>query len=538
MPEKSLESKRKRKYIVILGSIMSGLGKGIVSASIIKLLLERGLRAYPIKFDGYLNVDCGTMNPFRHGEVFVLKDGSEVDMDFGTYERFMNKDLDGKSSLTGGKIFKTIIERERKGNYLGRDVQFIPHVTDYIKEYVRSFAEEKNADVVVIEVGGTVGDIENSYFIEAMRQLSLEEDVLFIQLTYIPIIKDSLKTKPTQHANKLIQSYGISPKLIIARTQKKLGKEEKEKISLYCNVESKDIFDDIDVAFVYELPMLFEKQGLFERIKHWLKIKERKQPEWKEWKKRLSNLYNYKDEVRIAIVGKYTKIRDAYISIEEALTHASAETKIKVNLEYKESSKLEKEGVEELKNYHGIIIAGGFGKRGIEGKIKAIEFARKNEIPLLGLCLGMQLMVVEFARNVVGLSAHSSEFNDNAKDKVVDLLPEQRRIAYKGGTMRLGEYVMEIKEGTLLYDIYKKKYAGERHRHRYEINPEYVEILEKHGLIFSAFYKGIAEAVEYKNKLGLGVQSHPELSSKFEKPSPIFVWFVRTAREKKLGRKG
>ena len=515
------------KYVVVLGSIMSGLGKGILTSSLLKILSNRGLKTLPLKFDGYLNVDCGTMNPYRHGEVFVLKDGTEVDMDFGNYERFLGKDLTGESSLTGGKIFKTIIEKERRGDFLGEDVQFIPHVTDLIKEHVKKYG--KGLDVLLIEVGGTVGDIENSYFIEAMRQLSLEEDVLFLQLSYLPEVNGELKTKPTQHSNKLIQSYGIKPSIIVLRASKPPSKSQIEKISLYTNVKPSDIFYDPKVKSIYELPLVLEKQGIFKAIAQKLGLKERKKPNWERWKKLLKNLESPKYKTNIAIIGKYVENPDAYASVKEALVHAGAWLSTEVNIEFVDS-----ESYGALDKYDGIIIAGGFGKRGIEGKIKAIKEAREKGKPLLGICLGMQLMVVEWARNVLKWrGAHSTEFNPKTKYPVVDILPEQKSIVKKGATMRLGEYVMEIKKGTLLYNIYKKDRVGERHRHRYEINPKYIKELEKSGLRFSAFYKDIPEAVEYPSGKGIGLQAHPELTSKFEKPSKVFLWLVKEARSKK-----
>ena len=513
---------------------MSGLGKGILTASLLKILSLRDIKVLPLKFDGYLNVDCGTMNPFRHGEVFVLKDGSEVDMDFGEYERFLGKDLDGRSSLTGGKIFKAIIEKERRGDFLGEDVQFIPHLTEYIKEHIKRFSKEEDLDVLIIEVGGTVGDIENGYFIEAMRQLSSEEEVLFIQLTYLPKLKGQLKTKPTQHANKLIQSMGIKPSIIIARSNKNMEEEVRKKIALFCNVKEKDIYDDLEMENIYELPLFLEDQGIFDSINSFLKLNA-KTPDWTNWKKRIENMKKSKEDVNIGIIGKYTKVSDAYVSIEEALRHSSAELSIKTKWKFIESSGLNEKSLDE---FDAIIIPGGFGKRGVEGKINAIKYARENEIPLLGICLGMQLMIVEYARNVVGIDANSLEFDKNTEHDVITLLPEQRSITKKGATMRLGDYEMEIEENTLLKEVYKEKKVFERHRHRYEVNPKYVEVLKKHGLVISAYHKGIVEAVEYRNRKGIGVQSHPELNSKFEKPAKLFVWLVKEALKNKRIKEG
>ncbi len=520
---------------------MSGLGKGIVTSSILKILDVRGVKAIPMKFDGYLNVDCGTMNPFRHGEVFVLEDGSEVDMDFGTYERFLGKNLDGESSLTGGKIFKKIIEDEREGKFLGEDVQFIPHVTNYIKDYLKSLYKKKNADVVLIEVGGTVGDIENTYFIEALRQLSLEEDVLFIQLTYLPKLGGILKTKPTQHANRLIQSFGIKPNIIILRMPSlsyssspslKISKEVIKKISLFCSVKEENIFLDPDLDFTYELPLVLEEQGINKCLEEFLgKLSP---PNWESWKKRVESLKNPSKELNIALVGKYTKVKDAYISIEEALIHASAELGVRVRTKMLESSAFENhEALKKLEVFDGIIIPGGFGKRGIEGKINVIEYCRENKKPILGLCLGMQLMVIEYFRNVLGIKqANSLEFEETEWD-VITLLPEQRLISKKGGTMRLGGYEMEIKEGTELFNAYKKRVVIERHRHRYEVNPKFSHMIKGELIVSATYNKRIVEAVEYKEGFGIGTQAHPELSSKFEKPSPLFLWFLRKSMLKK-----
>lgn len=513
------------KYISIFGTIMSGLGKGVLTASIGKILQKRGLKVSLLKFDGYLNYDCGTMNPYRHGEVFVLDDGTEVDMDFGTYERFLGKNLTSLSSLTGGKVFKTIIERERKGHYLGEDVQFIPHVTNFIKDYIRQLSKKERADITLIEVGGTVGDIENAYFIEALRQLSLEEEFLAIQLTYVPELNGEQKTKPTQHSNRLLRGMGITPKIIVCRSNKPLGKEVKEKISLYTNVPPYAIFSSPDLEDIYSLPLKLEEEGMYEALAKHLNLP-KVDADWEDWKKRIN--IEYKGSKKVAIVGKYSKLRDAYVSILEALEHASRETRIKVKVEIVDSERVDREGPEFLRGFDGIIIAGGFGSRGIEGKIKAIQFAREKKIPLLGLCLGMQLMVVEWARNVIGWKdANSTEFDKETKHPVIDILQEQKAISELGGTMRLGGYDMDIIPGTKLYEAYGKERVRERHRHRYEVNPEYVDDLIKSGLVISAFHKNIVEAVEYKDSFGIGTQAHPEFNSKFEKPSPLFIYFLR-----------
>ncbi len=522
-----------RKFIVITGSIMSGLGKGMVTSSLAKLLQSRGYSVIPIKFDGYLNVDCGTMNPFRHGEVFVLDDGTEVDLDFGTYERFLNISLQGKCSITGGKLFRLIIEKERRGDYLGRDVQFVPHLTDEIKKWVKEVYDESKADVVAIEVGGTVGDLENGYFLEAIRQLSLEEQVFFIQLTYVPSVSPGeQKTKPTQHATRLLQSLGIQPHMIIAREEEKLKKEAKEKISLYCNVPIENVIDDPYVETLYELPLVFEKQGVYEIIAKYFGL--RKEGDLEGWKKLVENIKSATKTSKIAIVGKYTDVKDAYLSVKEALVHAGAWLRIRPEIKWVESTNIEEEGAKKyLYDVDGVIVPGGFGRRGIEGKISAINYARTNKIPYLGLCLGMQLMVVEWARNVVGWKdANSAEFDKETKHPVIDILPEQKQIAKMGGTMRLGAYEMRIEKGTKAWEAYGQEVVYERHRHRYEVNPEFVEELRKSGLVVSGWHKDIVEMVEWSESFGIATQSHPEFKSRLEAPAPLFKLFLKEAGKK------
>ncbi|MEM2909147.1 MAG: CTP synthase (glutamine hydrolyzing) [Candidatus Bilamarchaeaceae archaeon] len=528
---------KNRKYIVVVGSIMSGLGKGIVTASIGKLLQARGYTVAPIKFDGYLNVDCGTMNPFRHGEVFVLDDGTEVDMDFGTYERFLNISLPGFCSITGGKLFQKIITKERKGEYLGRDVQFVPHLTDEIKSWVKDVGERTKADIVLIEVGGTVGDLENGYFLEAMRQLYGEEDdnLLFIQLTYVPSLAEGeQKTKPTQHATRVLQSMGIQPRVIICRENEPLTEESKKKIAMYCNVNEDAVFDDPTVRTVYELPLVLEKQGLISVISKYLNVQAR-EPELKQWKRAVERILSPKDEVRIAVVGKYTAVKDAYASVKEALIHGGAANDVKVNIHWIESSDIEKEGTAVLSGHDGILVPGGYGARGIEGKIAAIKYAREERIPCLGLCLGMQLMVVEYARNVCGMEgANSTEFEKKTTYPVIDLLPEQKQIATMGGTNRLGAYECRLKKGTHAHNAYKSDVIYERHRHRYEVNPDFAQRLEESGLVISGRHpSGIVEIVEWKEGFGVGTQPHIELKSRLEEPAPLFVAFIKAALEKK-----
>ncbi|NYZ76940.1 CTP synthase [Candidatus Micrarchaeota archaeon] len=531
---------KNRKYIVVAGSIMSGLGKGIVTSSIGKLLQARGYKVIPIKFDGYLNVDCGTMNPFRHGEVFVLDDGTEVDMDFGTYERFLDISLTKTSSITGGKLFKTIIEKERKGEYLGRDVQFVPHLTDEIKGRVKAVGEESGADIILVEVGGTVGDLENGYFLEAMRQLNFEErgNLIFIQLTYIPSLSlGEQKTKPTQHATRVLQAMGIQPNIIMCREQEKLTADVKKKISLYCNIREEAVFDDPLVKTVYDLPLALEKQGLIDTICDELGIP-KKEADLKNWKNIVGRIMSeHEKKANIAIVGKYTAVKDAYVSVKEAVIHAAAANNIGVEIGWVESTDLEiaDNAKSILKDYDGIIVPGGYGARGIEGKIRAINHARESKLPYVGLCLGMQLMVIEYARNVCKLEgANSTEFDKKTAYPVIDLLPEQRKMEEMGATNRLGAYECKLKKGTEAYKAYGAETVHERHRHRWEVNPDFAAILEKGGLVISGVHpkSNIVEIVEWPDGFGIGTQPHIELKSRLENPAPVFVAFMKAVKER------
>lgn len=536
MPEK------KPRYIVILGSMMSGLGKGILSASIGRILQSLDFSPVPIKFDGYLNVDCGTMNPLRHGEVFVLDDGTECDMDFGTYERFLNIDLSGSCSITGGKLFKKIIEKERAGGYLGRDVQIVPHVTNEIKSWIRGVGEQSKADFVIVEVGGTVGDLENSYFIEAMRQMAREEkdNMIFIQLSFVPSLSEGEpKTKPTQHANKLITSMGIQPSIIVCRGDEKLTKEAKEKLSLFCNVEEGDVFDDPVLSTIYELPIVLEKQGFSKRLLSHFGMKE-KESDLKGWPSLVNKIKSPKSEVHVAISGKYTAVKDAYVSIEESLVHAAAANNCLVKIDFVDTELLEGNGdsvkpSEMLSKFDGIIVPGGFGSRGVEGKITAIKYAREHKLPYLGLCLGLQLQVVEYARNVAGMKgAHSTEMDEKTPYPVIDLMPEQKKIKDKGATMRLGSWECHLKKGTKAFAAYESEKIFERHRHRLEVNNEFVPALEKAGLVVSGRSPDghIVEMIEWPEGWGVGTQAHPELKSRLEKPAPLFVDFVKECLKK------
>ncbi len=516
------------KWIFITGGVLSGLGKGLVSASVSKLLQKRGLDIVPIKCDGYLNVDPGTMNPHEHGEVFVLEDGTEVDMDFGHYERFLGVEGKGEWNLTSGKIFKEVIRKEREGEYLGKTVQMVPHVTDEIKKCWKNSAEESESDVVAVEIGGTVGDMENQFYLEAARQIISEEDdenTYLIHTTLVPYLETTgeQKTKPTQHSVKELREEGLSPDMVVGRSEEELSESTVEKISLFCDVEQREVISDPNLEHVYELPLEFDRQDVGEIIGENLELPDRNGG-LKDWEQRVENLSNG-SVARIAICGKYMEIDDSYVSVEEALKHSAAELGGSIEIEQVDTEKLQ---LEELERFDGVIVPGGFGSRGVEGKIDAIEYCRENSIPLLGLCYGMQLMVVEFARNVLGLDAASEEFESGEDHMVVAEMPEQKDIDEKGGTMRLGGYTAEL-EGKVK-QIYGKQEVSERHRHRFEVNPDYHEQLEQNGLKLSGKQKDgeLAEFAELEDHpFMVGTQAHPEFKSSFENPSPLFLEFVR-----------
>jgi CTP synthase len=520
------------KFIIILGSLMSGLGKGVITSSISKILSFYDYKVLPLKFDGYLNYDSGTINPYKHGEVFVLEDGAELDMDFGMYERFLNVNLKNELSITGGKIMTTVISKERVGEFLGDDIQIIPHLTGEIIKWVKNVAAKNNLDALVIEVGGTVGDLENGYFIEAMRQLSLSEDVEFINLTYIPQVglSKEQKTKPTQLAYRLLMQLGIKPDLLICRCGSKLAEKTKEKLALFTNLTNDRIIDDSDVDTIYSMPIMLMAQGADKILLDDLGFKntrnERKVREWAEIVDRLSKP---KKKVSVAIVGKYTGADDSYASVKEALVSAGAELGVGVSIEFIDSSLIEKKGYD-LSPFDGILVPGGFGNRGIEGMIAAIKYARENNMPYLGICLGMQLMCIEFARNVCGIEgATSSEFDKNAEHKIISLMSEQEGVTAKGATMRLGTYGCMIQDkNSLAYGAYKQERIMERHRHRYEFNNEYRELFAKGGMVISGMSpdKNMVEIVEWQNGLGIGTQAHPEFKSRPGNPAPLFTSFV------------
>ena len=517
--------------------MLSSLGKGIASASVGALLKHRGLKVSMLKFDPYINVDPGTMNPYQHGEVFVTEDGAETDLDLGHYERFVEINLSRYNNVTAGQIYSAVIEKERRGDYLGKTVQVIPHITEEIQERIKKVARKDKAQVVITEIGGTVGDIESLPFLEAIRQFRLrhgKQNTLFIHLTLLPYIPSSgeLKTNPTQHSVGKLREIGIQPDLILCRTQIPLTKEAKSKISLFCNIEEKDVIQAIDVKNIYEVPLRFEKEGLTDNILRKLNLSFPKKNlgKWSRWVRKANNL---KKEVKIAIVGKYIKMKDAYKSLNEALTHAGMANNVKVNSLWLEAEEIEKTPGEYLSSSRGILVPGGFGMRGIEGKIMAVRFARENKIPFLGICLGMQCAVIEFARNVANLKeANSTEFDPRTPHPVIDLLPEQRKTKIKGGTMRLGNYPCRLQINSFSYRAYKKRVIRERHRHRYEFNNKYREVLKKAGLRMAGIFpdKDLVEIIEIpSHPWFVATQFHPEFQSRPLLCHPLFRDFIRAA---------
>lgn len=530
------------KFIFVTGGVVSGLGKGITSASLGMLMESRGLKTTNIKIDPYLNYDAGTMSPYQHGEVFVLDDGGEVDLDLGNYERFLDTNLTFEHNITTGKVYSAVIEKERRGDYLGATVQVIPHITNEIKERIRKITEEY--DIVVVEIGGTVGDIESMPFLEAARQMQLEEgrdNVAFVHVTYVPKLKvvGEQKTKPTQHSVKELRSLGIQPDAIIARSEDPLEEGARRKISLFTNVPEEAVISAYDVEDTYEVPLLLEREGLGRYLTKRLGLEE-KEPDLKAWEEMVRKYKNLKEEVEIGIVGKYVKLADSYLSIKEALKHSSIANEVKVKIRWIEAEDLEKEGFKLLDGVDGIIVPGGFGARGSEGKIMAVKYARENDIPFLGICFGFQLTVVEFARHVLGLEeANSTEINPQTPYPVVDLLPEQREIDKLGGTMRLGAYPVKIKEGTLAHKLYGKELIYERHRHRWEVNPEFVREFERAGLVFSGISADDKRRMEIlelpTNSYFIATQFHPEFKSRPMRPAPVFKGLVKAAKEKRYG---
>ena len=534
------------KYIFVTGGVVSGLGKGITAASLGRLLKNRGYKVTIQKFDPYINVDPGTMNPYEHGEVFVTDDGAETDLDLGHYERFINENLTQNSSVTMGKVYLSVLEKERRGDYLGKTVQVIPHITNEIKERIYGF-ENTDTDIVITEIGGTVGDIEGLSIIEAIRQVGLEknpEDVMYIHVTLLPYIfgSNEIKSKPTQHSVKELQSLGIKPDILVCRTEQEIPENIREKLSLFCNVRKTSVIQNMTADCLYAVPLMLEKEGLAREVCNHLKL-DNYIPDNEEWEKMIENIrsINKEDKVTIGIVGKYVKLEDAYLSVVESLHHAGFANKVMVDVKFIDSEKITKDTAKEmLSELQGIIVPGGFGNRGIEGMIETIHYTRENKIPFLGICLGMQMSVVEYARNVLGIEdATSAEFEKNAKNPVIHIMEEQKKIYKKGGTMRLGSYPCIIKDGTLAYEVYGKNEINERHRHRFEYNNDYKERLENAGLICSGTSPdgNLVEMVELDTSIHpyfIAGQFHPELKSRPDNPAPLFVKLVEKAKSCKI----
>ncbi|HAG50241.1 MAG: CTP synthase [Deltaproteobacteria bacterium GWC2_42_51] len=536
----------KTKFIFVTGGVVSSLGKGIASASLGALLECRGLTITMQKLDPYINVDPGTMSPFQHGEVFVTDDGAETDLDLGHYERFTSAKLTRRNNFTTGQIYDAVISKERRGDYLGGTVQVIPHVTDEIKSNILSMAD--GVDVAIIEIGGTVGDIESLPFLEAIRQLRFDlgkDNVLYIHLTLIPFINTAgeLKTKPTQHSVNKLREIGIQPDILLCRTSRSLSPEIKAKIALFCNVDKDAVITAKDVDFVYEVPLLFHEEGLDEKIVKLLNIWTRA-PKLEQWERIVKKIRNPKNSVTVGIVGKYVDLQDSYKSLHEALVHGGIANNSHVNLNYIDSEEIEKNGARVLlKDVDAVLVPGGFGSRGIEGKISTIQYAREKKIPFFGICLGMQVAAIEIARNLCDLKdANSSEFNVDTPHPVIDMMLGQKGITSKGGTMRLGAYPCILKKGTHAFKAYGRTEISERHRHRYEVNNRYRDDMEKAGVVFSGISPdgGLVEIMEYKHHPWfLGCQFHPEFKSRPMVPHPLFGEFIRAAlmNKKKAGSK-
>lgn len=545
--------KKRHKYLFVIGGVMSGVGKGIATSSIALILQNKGYKVNTVKVDPYLNVDAGTMNPTEHGEVFVLESGLETDQDMGNYERFLNFPLKSDDYMTGGMVYSAVLERERNLEYGGKCVEAVPHVRDEILRRYRLAGEMNHSDISVIEIGGTVGDFQNALFIEAARVLKVAhpEDVAFVLVSYLPIpgTLGEMKTRPTQNAVHQLNSYGVHADMIIARAKLPLDDRRKEKIAASSNVRVEHIISAPDVDSIYEVPLNFEKEKVGDAVLGILKLPKKRASDLKEWERFVKKIKDGKKEITIGIVGKYFDtgdfvLSDAYLSVIEALKFSAAEAGAKIHIDWLNSKDFQKKGSNllYLSKYDGIIVPGGFGETGIEGKIKVIEYARKNKIPYFGLCYGMQLMIVEYARHVLKLEdAHTVEINPKTKDPVIDVMPDQKQIIEDkkyGGTMRLGSYPAMLKKGTLAHDAYKAGAISERHRHRYEVNPEYIEMLEKKGMIFSGVSPDgvlmeIAELSKKEHPFMLGTQFHPELQARPLAPHPLFTAFIKAALARK-----
>ncbi len=526
------------KYVFVTGGVCSGLGKGITASSVALLLKAKGYKVFMQKFDPYMNVDPGTMSPIQHGEVFVTKDGCETDLDLGHYERFIDEELNYTSNITNGKIYSSVIEKERRGDYLGATIQIVPHISNEIKSKIYEAGKSSNADIVITEIGGTVGDIESSVMLESLRQLRDElgkENTLFIHTTLVPYLYGSneLKSKPTQNSIIDLRRLGIQADIIVTRSHTHIGEAIKNKISLFGSIPKENIIEAIDVKNIYQIPINFHNQNIEEVILKQFKLRITKS-DLKRWEQLIDTVDNLKENIEIALVGKYTELEDAYLSVKEALTHAGYNYNLKIKINWVDSEKLEKNSCDLdkiFKNSKGIIVPGGFGSRGVEGMIKACRYAREKKIPYLGICLGMQVAVIEFARDVCGLpKASSTELNPLCEDPIIDLMSEQKTIINKGGTLRLGNYACELKKNTLAHDDYKEDLIYERHRHRYEFNNKYKELLEENGLVFSGINpdSNLVEIIELPNHPHfIASQFHPEFKSRPTKAHPLFDSFIR-----------
>ena len=541
----------KSKFIFVTGGVSSSLGKGIISASLAKLLQSRGYSVTIQKFDPYINVDPGTLNPYEHGECFVTEDGAETDLDLGHYERFLNVNTSQSNNVTTGRVYKTVIEKERKGEYLGKTVQVIPHITNEIKRLIKLLSNEEKYDFILTEIGGTVGDIESLPYIESVRQLRWElgkENTLLIHLTLIPFLSAAkeLKTKPTQHSVKTLMESGLNADILVCRTEHEISNDIKEKLALFCNVDVDSVVQSIDATTIYEVPIMMKNEKLDQVVLKKLNLKNPKKPDLKKWISFVDRLKFPNEEVQIGLIGKYVELQDSYKSILESLVHAGSENKTKVKVVSIHSEFINSDQINnEISNLDGILVAPGFGERGIEGKIDAIKCSRENNIPFFGICLGMQMAVIEFSRNILKLKdANSTEMDQNTTNPVISLMENQKNITEKGGTMRLGAWKCKIKKNTLVHKIYDKNVISERHRHRWELNEKYIEKLNENGLKTSGINPetNLVEIIEYpKNDWFVGVQFHPEYKSTVESPHPLFVSFVKAClnyrESKNHGRK-
>ena len=529
------------KFIFVTGGVVSGLGKGITAASLGRLLRSRGLKVASQKLDPYINVDPGTMSPYQHGEVFVTEDGAETDLDLGHYERFIDEDLNRFSNLTTGRVYWNVLNKERKGEYLGKTVQVIPHITDEIKNFIYSAVNHNHPDVLICEVGGTVGDIESQPFLEAIRQIGLEagkENTLYIHVTLVPYLECSHehKSKPTQHSVKILQGLGINPDILVLRCSKSLNKEILDKISLFCNIERDCVFENRTIPVLYEAPLMLEKQHFGDVVCRKLGIRA-DAPDLGDWKELVHRIKHLEKKVTIGLVGKYVALHDAYLSVAEALTHAGYADHAKVKIKWIDSETVDQNNVgKKLGDCDGIIVPGGFGSRGIEGMIVTAKYCREHDVPYLGICLGMQVAVIEYARDVCGLEhADSREFDPDSPHKVIDFLPDQNDEVEKGGTLRLGKYPCVLKEGTVIRQQYGMEEISERHRHRYEFNNDYRQILQDNGLVLSGTSPDnyIVETIETDNDYFVGVQFHPEFKSRPNRPHPLFTGLISHSLERK-----